>query len=56
MNGFQRVDTRDGSVSFEARELPPERWIAPGDRIEIGWLRLNADKEVQAHVSPIASN
>jgi hypothetical protein len=56
MNGFQRVDTPDGSVSFAANDVVPERWIAPGDRIEIGWLRLSADKEVQAHVSPLTAH
>lgn len=52
MGGFDRIDTPTGNVSFSAANSPTQRWIAPGERLEVGWLRLSADKEVQADVTP----
>jgi len=54
IGGFERLDGPAGSVTFHAVDVPVGRWIAPGEQIEIGWLRLSADTEVHSHVSSLS--
>jgi len=51
-NEFEKLDAPAAGVTFHASALPVGQRIAPGERIQVGWLRLSADKEVQTHVSP----
>ena len=54
IDGFQQLDAPPGSVTFSSTSVSGQRWIAPGERIQVGWLRLSADTEVQTNVSPIS--
>jgi hypothetical protein len=54
IDGFDRLDARGDGVTFQpGNPANPGRWIAPAEQIPIGWIRLSADREVQAHVTPI---
>jgi hypothetical protein len=55
INGFDRLEEPSGNVIFRDRETDGRR-IAPGERIQVGWMRLATDniatdREVQAHVT-----
>lgn len=54
IGGFEHLDAPAGGVTFRATDIPVGRWIAPGEQIQVGWLRLNADKEVRTNVSPLS--
>jgi hypothetical protein len=53
IGGFERLDAPGRTVTFQPSNFPAGRWIAPGEQIQVGWLRLSADTEVQTHVSPL---
>jgi hypothetical protein len=53
INGFDRLEGADGSVIFSGSSAIAAvggRRIAPGQRMQIGWLRFASDTEVRAHV------
>jgi hypothetical protein len=54
IGGFEHLDAPAGGVTFRASDIPVGRWIAPGEQIQVGWLRLRADKEVRTNVSPLS--
>jgi hypothetical protein len=54
LDNFSRLDSPPNTVIFRANDARLERWIAPGQRLQIGWIRLSADKEVQTHVAPLS--
>jgi hypothetical protein len=49
INGFDRLDQPAGGVTFSDGSSAGRR-IAPGERLQVGWLRLDSDREVHAHV------
>jgi len=56
INGFAHLDSGAKRVTFLAAGSVLEQWIAPGDRRQIGWLRLSADTEVTTHVESSGQN
>jgi len=48
INGFDHLDSVANRVTFSS--AASEQWIVPGDRLQIGWLRLSVDTEVKTHV------
>ena len=50
LEGFETV-AADHAIVFRSDRAASLRYLAPGEHRPIGWVRLNRDKEVQAHVS-----
>jgi len=54
VNGFELAASAAGGVTFHYRDDDPgAAALPPGERITIGWIRLDKDKEVRAYVEPI---
>ncbi len=54
VNGFELATSAAGRVTFHCRDdNSGDLRLPPGERITIGWIRLDTDKEVRTHVETI---
>jgi hypothetical protein len=54
--GFTSLDSDDSHFTLVPTAGMAERWLAAGDTIALGWIRLTEDKEVRGHVTIAPSN